>query len=222
MENKLLFYDNLRERLNYIIDQSWILFIAHCVQGRAILHKEASFQHHFANLIQQLGVLHCYSKTETFHVDLEFTVSKQDGLEKRVAIDIVCELKNFEKNKTVRGAIELKHTIKPGDATDIGRIGVYKDIHRLEKMKNLKQEGFSVCKFYMLANRAAYTNVGSPNTSGEDFPTYKGYTIEPGRVYKTIHTKVGKDIELVFNDSYNFHWVKYEKPQRLYFLSVDV
>jgi hypothetical protein len=222
MEIKNLIYGTLEERMNLVLNHSWNIFIAHCIQGRAILHKEASFQHHFANIIEQVGELYCFSKKETFHVDLEYTIPKQKGFERTAAIDIVCELNNFEKNVSAKAAIELKHTIKPGDATDIGRIGAYQDIYRLEKLKGLKHEGFTVCKFYMLANRAAYTNVSPPNTSGEDFPTYKGYTIEPGRIYKTTHTKVGKDIELVFNNSYEFKWDLYEQPHRLYFLSVDI
>lgn len=222
MEIKELIYGTIEERMNFILSSSWSIFIAHCIEGRAILHKEASFQHHFANIIQHVGTLCCFSKKETFHVDLEYTVQKQVGFERKAEIDIVCELNNFENKDSVKAAIELKHTIKPGDATDIGRIGSYQDIYRLERLKDIKHEGFSVCKFFMLANRAAYTNMSPPNTSGEDFPTYKGYVIEPGRIYKTAHTKIGNGVELIFNNTYKFTWDIYEQPKRLYFLSVDI
>jgi hypothetical protein len=208
--------------MEYILNQSWEIFQSHCLYGRAILHKEASFQHHFANIIEQMGSLHCYSKEETFHVDLEYTVPKQDGFNKKAEIDIICELYNFQSNSSVRAGIELKHTTKSGDATDMGRIGSYTDIHRLEKLKELKSEKFEVCRFYMLANRMAYVQKGQPKTSGEDFPTYQGYEIETGRVYKTLHTKVGTGIELVFNKSYRFDWNLYETPEKLYFLSVKI
>ncbi|UPM54530.1 hypothetical protein [Gottfriedia acidiceleris] len=222
MEINELIYGTIEERMNHILNTSWSVFIAHCLEGRAILNKEASFQHHFANILQRVGSLYCFSKKEIFHVDLEYTVKKQVGFVRKAEIDIICELVNFENNNGVKAAIELKHTIKPGDATDIGRINSYQDIYRLEKLKELEHEGFSICKFYMLANRVAYTNISPPNTSGEDFPTYRGYTIEPKKVYKTIHSKVGKDIELIFNNSYKFNWDIYEQPKRLYFLSVDV
>ncbi|WP_285767519.1 hypothetical protein [Peribacillus sp. SI8-4] len=222
MEFQELINGSIEARMNQILCSAWNIFIAHCIQGRAILHKEASFQHHFANIIQQVGTLYCFSKQETFHVDLEYTIQKQVGFERKAEVDIVCELINFENKDSAKAAIELKHTIKSGDATDIGRIGSYQDIYRLEKLKELKHEGFSVCKFYMLANRVAYTNVSPPNTSGEDFPTYKGYEIEPRKIYKTVHTKIGKDVELIFNNSYKFNWNIYEQPKRLYFLSVDI
>ncbi|MNI25544.1 hypothetical protein D3C73_791980 [compost metagenome] len=214
--------ENLIERVDFILKESWQLFKAHCIYGRASLHKEASFQHHFANIIQHVGNLYCVTKREAFYVDLEYSIAKQVGFNRKADIDIICELTNFELNETVKVAIELKHTIKPGDATDIGRIGSYQDIHRLELLKEIKNERFDLCKFYMLANRKAYTDISESLTSGEDFPTYHGYVIKPEKVYSTIHTKVGDGIQLRFKDEYKFVWDFYEKPARLYFLSVDI
>ncbi|MDD9267853.1 hypothetical protein ACFPES_12525 [Paenibacillus sp. GCM10023248] len=213
---------NLTERLDLILTESWQLFKAHCLYGRAPLHKEASFQHNFANIIEKVGTLYCFTKTEAFYVDLEYSIMKQTGFNKKVDVDIICELRNFELNEKVKAAIELKHTIKPGDATDIGRIGSYQDIHRLELLKELKTEGFDLCKFYMLANRKAFTDISQPETSGEDFPTYDSYVIKPGKVYSTVHSKVGDGIQLKFKHEYKFVWDSYEQPKRLYFLSVDM
>ncbi|MDF2556533.1 MAG: hypothetical protein K0R71_361 [Bacillales bacterium] len=222
MERSKLVYSSIEDRLNQIIEDSWDIFIAQSLYGRLSLHKEASFQHHFSNIISQVGTLYCFSKKEVFHVDLEYSIKKQDGFEKNASIDIICELSNFEENKSVKAAIELKHTTKSGDATDIARISSYQDIFRLEKLKKLKNENFRICKFYMLANRNAYTNISSQNTSGEDFPTHEGYCIEPGKIYRTEHTKVGNGVELVFEKEYKFSWRKYEEPNRLYFLSINI
>ncbi|MCL9638016.1 hypothetical protein L2095_25035 [Bacillus zanthoxyli] len=213
---------DMQERMNFILDLSWDIFKAHCLHGKATLHKEASFQHHFANIINQVGGLYCFSKVEAFHVDLEYTIKAQLGFERKAEIDIVCELTNFKNQESVKGAIELKHTIKPGDATDFGRIGSYQDINRLEKLKALKHGGINLCRFYMLANRRAYTNISKPGTSGADFPTYHGYHIEPKRIYRTIHTKMGRDVELVFNKPYEFVWDIYDDPLKLYFLSINI
>lgn len=60
------------------------------------------------------------------------------------------------------------------------------------------------------------------STTGEDFPTYKDCAVELARMYRTAYTKIGKDIELIFNNSYKFNWDMYEPPKRLYFLSVDI
>ncbi|ASS92828.1 hypothetical protein [Peribacillus simplex] len=60
------------------------------------------------------------------------------------------------------------------------------------------------------------------STAGEAFPSYKGYTVEPARMYKTAYTKIGKDIELIFNNFYKFNWDMYEPQKRLYFLSVVI
>ncbi|AMM92752.1 hypothetical protein UP17_09620 [Peribacillus simplex] len=51
------------------------------------------------------------------------------------------------------------------------------------------------------------------STAGEDFPTYKGYAVEPARMNNTEYTKIGKDIELIFNNSYKFNWHMHEPPK---------
>lgn len=113
MQIEELVFGTIEERMNHNLSSSWNIFIAQCIDGRAILHKEASFQHHFANIIQQVGTLYCFSKNETFYVDLEYTVQKQVGFERKAEIDIVCELKNFESKNNVKAAIELKRLSSP-------------------------------------------------------------------------------------------------------------
>ncbi|MDX8367160.1 hypothetical protein [Cytobacillus sp. IB215665] len=210
----------LAERMELILDLSWKLLITYIHNGKLNPPNEASLQRYFERIIEKYGELHCYLEEESFHINSQHPIQKLKGLDRKIIIDITCILKNHKTDECVKGAIELKHTTKSGDPTDTGRISSYRDIKRLEILK--QEGGFNVCKFHMLANRRAYTDPSSIGTTGEDFPIYNGYKIEPAKVYRTEHSKEGKGKEFTFNKPYTFNWIMSEPQKRLYFLSVDI
>jgi hypothetical protein len=81
-----------KEKLEKVITESWELFIAKYLSGRIEVSKEAPFQHHFANIIQDIGELYCFSRTELFLVDLE---TKEEKLLKKNKYPVILNPPDF-------------------------------------------------------------------------------------------------------------------------------
>jgi hypothetical protein len=73
-EKTVLIPENHVNRLHEIVDRSWVIFQSSFIGGRHPVSKEASFQHHLADIISSVGALYCIARKDVLLVDLEVKV----------------------------------------------------------------------------------------------------------------------------------------------------
>lgn len=129
-----------KERLQYIIDEAWLILFNRIVSGKQLINKEASLQLQLARILQDLGNAYCILPNETFQLELETNYEKMN-------IDITCKMGN------VTAAIELKCFRKSSNrAKDTDMYDVLKDIERLESFEN-----FDIKTFICLTDNKYYS-----------------------------------------------------------------
>lgn len=188
-----------KERIDLVMSLSWKIFKSQFIHKRHHISKEAPFQHHFADIIRQVGNLHCLSREDVFLVDLETQCKNVKG--KTKYLDITCEFVN-----QIMCAIELKFKKESQGAQDHGRIDIYSDIEALELVC---MENFNVGKFYTITDSPPYINQSKKGV-GTIFPTHNGYVTELNK--EIISTSKGRDeIKINLKNSYIFNWDKIDK-----------
>ncbi len=198
------------ERLNEILDLSWKIFKSQFIHGRHKINKEAPFQHHFAQIIENVGNLYSMDKEDLFKVDLE-TKCNINGKSKY--IDISCEF-----NKRIKCAIELKFKTKKQSAANLGRVDAYVDISALESALELvTEEQFHLGKFYMITDNKQYINQ-SKRGIGTVFATHHGHITEKGKKLVS-NCKDREHVKLTLRNSYHFEW---EEINDWYFLDLTI
>ena len=60
-----------KERLDAVMNSAWTIFKSQFIHNRHYIVTEAPFQHHFADIIRQVGNLYCLTREDVFLVDLE-------------------------------------------------------------------------------------------------------------------------------------------------------
>ncbi|WP_299716642.1 hypothetical protein [uncultured Tenacibaculum sp.] len=195
------------KRLNEILDQSWKIFKSQFIHGRHEINKEAPFQHHFAQIIRNVGNLYSIAEKDLFKVDLETKCDNVKGKSKY--IDISCEFVD-----QIKCAIELKFKTARQGAQDHGRIDAYIDIEALEIVTKGQ---FDLGKFYMITDSTPYINQ-SVKGVGTVFATHNGFVTEKGKEF-WFDSKGREDVRVNLRDSYQFKW---EKINDWYFLDLTV
>lgn len=195
------------KRLNEVLDQSWKIFKSQFIHGRHEINKEAPFQHHFAQIIRNVGNLYSIAEKDLFKVDLETKCDNVKGKSKY--IDISCGFVD-----QIKCAIELKFKTAKKGAQDHGRIDTYVDIEALEIVTRGQ---FDLGKFYMITDSTPYIN---PSTRGVGtvFSTHNGFISKKGKEF-WFDSKGREDIRVNLLDSYKFEW---EKINDWYFLDLTV
>lgn len=183
---------NHADRLNYVIDLAWSIFIKRLAFGRIQVNKESSVQLHYASLINSLGEIMCIDKNDIFSVELEHSFQGKN-------IDIVCYYNN------IKAAIELKCFKKSSNrATDTDMYDVLKDIERL-----LNFEDFAVKRFLCLTDNPYY-KYGRHSGHADSVSISHGTLylneepIIPGWVGKWKNTS--RDRTLHFKKDVGFEW----------------
>ena len=195
------------ERLNEILDQSWKIFKSQFIFGRHQINKEAPFQHHFAQIIRNVGNLYSIAEKDLFKVDLETKCDNVNGKSKY--IDITCEFVD-----KINCAIELKFKTAQQGAQDHGRIDAYVDIKALE---TVTKDNFNLGKFYMITDSTPYINK-SVKGVGTVFATHDGHITEDGREF-WYNSKGREHVRFELRNSYEFNW---EKIENWYFLDLII
>lgn len=163
---------NYNERLDLVMTSAWTIFKAQFLHNRHYISTEAPFQHHFADIIRQVGNLFCLTREDVFLVDLETRC--KDIKEKRKYLDISCEFVN-----QISCAIELKFKKASQGAQDHGRIDIYTDIEALELVCTDK---FQLGKFYAITDSTPYINQSKIGV-GTIFPTHHGHVTEANKSF---------------------------------------
>lgn len=182
-------------RLDYVVDLSWQIFIRRFIGKRHPIKVEAPFQHHFANILLNVGELCCISREDVFFVDLEQTLPNVKGRNKR--IDIVCSFENAK----VSCAIELKFKTEKQGAQDHGRIDAYIDIEAVEIACEM---GFSLGRFFMITDSSMYTR-SSTRGVGTMFCLHDGYVIPRGQEF-SYPSKGRENVKVQFRQSHTLSW----------------
>lgn len=195
------------KRLNQILDESWRIFKAQFINKRHEINKEAPFQHHFAQIIRNVGSLYSICKNDLFKVDLETKVERIKGKSKY--LDITCEFVD-----QINCAIELKFKTEKQGAQDHGRIDAFVDIEALENVTDSK---FDIGKFYMITDSKYYINQ-SKRGVGTVFGTHHGNLTEKNRELR-FPSKGREHVRINLRNSYHFEW---EKIGEWYFLDLTI
>lgn len=194
-------------RLDNIMTTAWTVFKSQFIHNRHFIATEAPFQHHFADIIRQVGNLYCLTREDVFLVDLETQCKNIKG--KTKYLDITCEFIN-----KIDCAIELKFKKASQGAQDHGRIDIYVDIEALELVC---KEKFDVGKFYVITDSTAYVNQSKVGV-GTVFSTHHGHTTEPKKEFWT-NSKGREHVKVNLANSYTFNW---EKIDMWYFLELTI
>ena len=194
-------------RLNEVLDQSWKIFKSQFIHGRHEINKEAPFQHHFAQIIRNVGNLYSIAEKDLFKVDLETKCDNVKGKSKY--IDISCE---FVDN--INCAIELKFKTAKQGAQDHGRIDAYIDIEALEIVT---MDKFNIGKFYMITDSTAYINQSKKGV-GTIFATHNGFITKPKNEF-WYNSKGRENVRVFLKKSYQFEW---EMINNWYFLEITI
>jgi len=194
-------------RLDTVMTSAWTVFKSQFIHDRHFISTEAPFQHHFADIIRQVGNLYCLTREDVFLVDLETQCKDIKG--KTKYLDISCEFVN-----QINCAIELKFKTARQGAQDHGRIDIYADIEALELVCT---DRFQVGKFYAITDSTAYVNQSRVGV-GTVFPTHHGHISEANKIFWT--PSIGREhVTVNLKNSYTFNWEKFDK---WYFLELTV
>jgi len=196
-----------KKRLDNVMSTAWTFFKSQFIHNRHFIATEAPFQHHFAEIIRQVGNLHCLTREDVFLVDLETQCKDIKG--KTKYLDITCEFVN-----QIGCAIELKFKKASQGAQDHGRIDIYVDIEALELVCKDK---FDIGKFYVITDSAPYVNQSKVGV-GTVFPTHHGHITEPNKEFWT-NSKGREHVKVNLTNPYTFNW---EKINNWYFLELTV
>lgn len=179
-----------KERLDFVFNLSWEIFLGRIINERIEINKESSMQLHLSNILSSVGELLCLEKGEHFSIELESNYQKKN-------IDITCTLGN------TKAALELKCFRKKSNrATDTDMYDVLKDIERL-----LSYDDFQIRKFICLTDNKFYStgsHDGHSNSvsikNGKEYK--KDQTIKPTWNWKNK----SRDVEIKFKKDITLNW----------------
>lgn len=148
----------LQSRLNRIVNDSYEILCNKVVQNSISVPNEASLQLHFGTVLKQVGVLHEYSLTDGFKIELELPIELSECTAKskgKARCDIYMELTNGKYS--VYAAIELKHFkySKTQEATTDNRFALLCD---LENMEHYKEQYWEQDKKLLQCYAIVYTD----------------------------------------------------------------
>jgi len=159
MRDSNLISEEYKTRLEEVLNQSWKIFKSQFVCSRHEINTEAPFQHHFAQIIKNVGDLYSIESNDLFKVDLESKIGNVKGKSKYY--DISCQFVD-----RIKCVIELKFKLKRQGAQDWARIDSYVDIEALEFVV---PQYFNFGKFYFITDDTAYINKSTRGGSGTTF-----------------------------------------------------
>ncbi len=195
------------EKLRYILDFSWEIYIERLISSKISLNLESSMQLHYASIINNLGELLIVKPDEIFNVELEHAYENTSKY-----IDIQCSYNN------VKAALELKCFRKGSNrAKDIDMYDALKDIERLDSFKAHK-----IKKFICLSDDISYLD--GKHTGHAGIVSIKdGRKIASGT--KIVPSWIGKwknksrDNPIVIKNDIHFKWIRKDK---WYYVIIDL
>ena len=196
-----------KKRLDHVMILSWKIFKSQFINKRHYISTEAPFQHHFADIIRQVGNLHCLTREDVFLVDLE--IQCKNIKSKTKYFDISCEFLN-----QLACFIELKFKKSSQGAQDHGRIDMYVDIEALELICTEKN---AIGKFYAITDSKPYINQSKVGV-GTIFPTHHGHITEANKRF-WCDSKGREKVVVNLRNSYTFNW---DKIGNWYFLEITI
>ncbi len=209
MNKEIILSEDYKKRLKEILDLSWKILKTRFIEGKHEMLKEAPFQHHFANVISNIGETYCTKRDDLFLVDLETKCNNIKGKSKY--IDITCSFPNNE----VSSALELKFKTAKQGAQDHGRIDAFIDIEALELA--CKNKNYDFGRFYMITDSKTYLHKSNKGV-GTVFTTYDRAITEKNSTFQ-YPSKGRESVVVNLTNSYTFNW---EQVGNWYFLELEI
>ncbi len=222
MEPQKKLSSDYSERIDEILDTSWLILKTGFIEGRYDITTEAPFQHHFAHIISTIGGAYCTKRSDIFIVDLE---KKIDYIkDKTKYLDITCGFSRGGKESQAEAAIELKFKTRKQGAQDHGRIDAFVDIEALEIAR--KNHSFKRGRFYMITDSKTYL-YESKKGVGTVFTTYDGARTPKDYSFHCPKSKGRAKVKVKLKASYSFEWeeiekIKTDKKEKWYFLEIKI
>ncbi len=222
MEPQKKLSSDYSERIDEILDTSWLILKTGFIEGRYDITTEAPFQHHFAHIISTIGSAYCTKRSDIFKVDLE---KKIDYIkDKTKYLDITCGFSRGGKESQAEAAIELKFKTRKQGAQDHGRIDAFVDIEALEIAR--KDHSFTRGRFYMITDSKTYL-YESKKGVGTVFTTYDGARTQANFLFHCPKSKGRAKVKVKLKASYSFEWeeiekIKTDKKEKWYFLEIKI
>jgi hypothetical protein len=208
-----------KERLSQIVDFSYERLREKINGGVIGVGNEASLQLQLSAILKATGELFVNKEGETFSIELEKTVSLNQGIfaksgSERAKIDIVISIREPDGER-ISCVIELKYFKRENYREPNNRYDVYRDIQNLEAYGDHAHLGYLI----VATDHDHYVNkkTYSSNTADFDFTHNRVYTAGVVLSYNT-KKPYGKPISL--RNSYRFSWD--EMPGGMHFLKLSV
>ena len=200
------------KRLVFSIPEAWKIFQNKLGNGIINISKEASMQLQYAYILQNLIPLLIYNNDESIRLELEKTVTLNNGKTNEIDLLVIGKKLDIELKIAIEMKCYREYAASGGKrgATDIFMKDVYVDIEKLEKYisDNICQN-----KFLLIVNdleRLVYPK--NKNAKCWDYDISNNYHLLP----KIITTPIGGSEQSVkINSEYVFSW---EKIGNYYFL----
>jgi len=175
--------------------------------GRLSLTSEASIQLHLGMILHQIGNTYCFSKSESFHVELEVPFTSATLLmkskTKKALIDLVVTFQDLQHpEQTVKAAIELKHYQAKNQREPNNRYDAFMDLKNLEAYVDAKQADIGA--FILITDHIHYI-IKPKSSQTNDFDLSHGATYKYGTVLSYRTDKPYGDPILLKRD-YCFEW----------------
>ena len=190
--------NNLKERLQEIVETSYRLLCNKIVGGLVDVDNEASMQMQLGVIMKTIGQLYEFSPEDRFSITLERVVKSDDiqtwKSKGKARIDIVLTLSN--NKETCTAALELKYFPKSdGETVTDNRFYVLADIENLETYRHL---GIAdLCYFVLYTTNKNYTTDARSSIKIGNEDTISGEISSNSRIVK-------------LSGSHKLHWDIYE------------
>ncbi|MBN1857422.1 MAG: hypothetical protein JW846_10785 [Dehalococcoidia bacterium] len=186
------------DRLNYILDLSWLLFLRKVANHTLIITNEHSTHALFAPIVRSVGTLFCTEPDDVFTAELAVRRGRHH-------IDLVCTLGD------VSAAVEMK-CFRTQSEIDLDMYEGFKDIERLQGF-----DEFHFRRFICLTDNPTYS-IGPHRDRAVDVSWLDGTKYEAGTVID-VSWAAERKLDVRLNSTLEFNWVE---EKGWYFLNIDL
>ena len=200
---------DVESRVNTAIHKAMNLYINKLINNSLELYLEASFQLHYARILEDVLKLYTLSNDERFKILLECKF-KTDDDNKTKYVDIV--IKYTKDCYSSYYLIELKYKKITDSAPDLGNLHSYIDMYNLDELS--KQKDINGAYFIFLTNLKTYINEPRKGIRKE-LPMHDNSEIKANNHYKANGKAVSKEMEkfpngFIFSKSHTIEYTNFK------------
>ena len=197
MKKANVFNINVDDRVREAVNNGMNIYVNKLINGFIEPGLEATFQLHFAKIIDDLLQTSTYDINERFQVCLERNMPINGNKD---YIDIVIKYHCLGLDKLY--LIELKFKKITDSAPDLGTIYSYQDMFNLDS-HHVNTPNVAGCYFIFLTDLQTYLNKPNRGTRVQ-LPMEDKATIQPNHVYKVTGKAAKKAMKGYLNNGFKF------------------